>query len=284
MKKILLMGICIMMVLTTMSCSNKEKEEKKEESPFIWGTDYVKCDTKLPDETEQIGFDIPFAYSCNREDFNVELITYEGKGLEQCSINVSDDSVDEWNAITNGSYRLGLLGVVIDVKMIDAIEVDSITIKIKGKEQKLIFNEPLRFKKVKNEDDFQELLTADIIGSDSKVVLSYKVSANDKLKIIDWYMSDPYTIQDEWIEVNDEKNSQNKKEISLKKSDEVRFHLSIVAEEKNQYNFTIFDYTIKYINKKQVEKEYIIPIVKQGVDNEESCKNVLKQLVETNGR
>ncbi len=138
--------ICLIFLLKIIvGCSKAEKPD------FIWGNDMIHIDYAL--EADSVMFRIPFLYRTEKE--NPVFVAVTGKGLENLEIIIKEDEtiahvVEDAEKIADmkkRGYQLSALQVEVrSIPQNTEVQIDSLTVQIAGKEETLLFEQPLRIK------------------------------------------------------------------------------------------------------------------------------------------
>lgn len=271
MKKLL---ITLFLVVNIVCFSSGCDKNKKEEAKFIFGTDFCKYEMYV-NTGDNIGINIPFAYNVSKD--NINLISVEGENIEASEINFFDDTIEPCNNAEVNGYKLGYFGFIVE-NCQKSFTVNKLNIEIAGHKETIDFETPLVIKICNNGAEMYEGTTADYIGGGGKNRLMYSVFAEEELSITGYSFTGDYIIEETDITVDDK--TVIKLPCELRKDKSILFTLNTNTSDEDKYKSMGFNFIVEYTNKAGEEKTFYVVVRQQGAGDDESCKELLKLIVE----
>lgn len=294
-KKITAIIAAVVLMLTLCSCNASEKAQNdtyssqdvaSDSNSVTFYPEYIKYKMYRGSmSTNQFGFNINVI--SDTKDLNIEYVSAKGVNTEYISeVTFTDETTSSIkDKKINGKY---FREPGVQIKTItDNVKIDSITVKVNGKEQTLNFETPIENTFVDYNDSTHLLLlqfmpnyifTDSFVGR-NETPYEITVSAEADVTVTEIKFEDFIAFANDTVSVNDsEKGSiKNVLPLKLKKGDVLTLHSSIkpIGDEKLYISNIYTNIVIEYETKSQKLEEHY-PLSAIYVGNEDDAKNFVK--------
>ena len=268
-KIIIILGIVIPLLVGCSSENNTVKEE------YIWGTENVNVDIVV-EKGYRYGFNIPFAYVKEKDD--IELVSIEGDNTDSLELEVSDDTIDDFDKAKVDNYRLGYLGVIYSLKEDVDVTVESLNININGSYQQIKFEPPLIIRAHTNDTNICEYLASGVLMHGKNNFLTYTLSWEENVKILDCGLTGAFDTEEITVFVDGKQVSARETEVLA--NTKVQFDLTSRVEDKYEDSCLAGNFFVTYMYASNEEKTYYISLNQQGAGDAKSAQIVLEQIIE----
>jgi len=271
-KRVKIISVFAMIILCMVAC--KKSPQRKLEK-YIWGTELVNMDT-YAEVGEYRGINIPFAYSNGKAE--IKFVSADGTNTDAVSVEVMDDTLEDFDRLEYGGYRFGCLGFMCKLLEDKDVTINQMIISINGESETIVFDNPLAIKSHVNENCFSENMTADAVFGATNNSLTYVVTTREKLTITDYGFSGAFSLKEGNTVVNGSKKNVRGTTVDA----DCKISLNVVTEvdEKNEYGFLSGNFYIEYINEEGKTDRYYFGLIQQGAGNDIDGSIVLKKLVD----
>lgn len=281
--RIMLLFLAVLSIVSLVGCHKTDSTQKKKD--IILGTDLVKYDLQ---GIADFGFNVNLVTP--KKDTKVEFVNFWGKNTQGLFVQLNDDTYDEIKDMEHKGYYIKLLGFVCKTGDAD-VQIDGVTLKIDGAEQKFEFRTPIKHR-IRKEN-----------LQDSVLIQNYPLfiasnSYDDMEYSFEYYVENDVTIHEftfnNFIDVKQCVISVDGKEvgdlssfpIEVRKDSVVSFRCCLGF--KDNKNTSIYDsiYCDSVLSYKRTGTDELINLtnnlVSQSVSNEEDAKETIDLLVSNN--
>ena len=279
MKKILVIGVVIILLLTGCTTGNNSEQGLNQGAEIIWGTDDIIIDTYMP-VGEGRGLNIPFAYRSGRD--NISLVELIGQNTDAIDMRLVDDTFETIKDLEIDGYKLGYLGGLFDFKIAKEVIIEAMKININGKIENIVFDKPLVIRPCENAGEVIELMAADTVFGEKKSQLSYVVSGLDGAIITDYGFIGAYN-KGKTVTYID-KVETNLNNLVIHEDNQVKFDIECTRSDENENSTMLGNFYFKYLDNEGNEQIYYFPLAQQGIGNETDGIIALKELLGIEGK
>lgn len=256
------------------------------ETKIIMGAQFVTIDASITQDTDKMGFQIPFIYKGKVEEENglgIELVDVKGKSIDKSMVSVEDETFENCKDMKIDGYQWGFIGVIIDYGLeIDHVSIEEMTLKILGETQVIAFENTIQWNRVNN--DYKDMLSVtypSVILSDAEYEFPYYITSYKPLIITKCYFKNMLETTNVEFKVNEKTvDFDSNTGISVQNEDHIEVTVFGKNEEHNRYNSGIINLVVEYKDENGVKKEYTFISGKQGLSNEEDVEVIMKLLLE----